>query len=210
VGWRFYPHYFMQILPPLTIMAARGMSQLFAQRRTALASVIAATMLITSFVAIARFHPLRTRQDTDMGRDSRNAARLIEELRRPGDTIFIWGSRPDIIALTRLPIASRLWDSQPLTGVPADRHIATSRPLDEAWARENRKELARSRPTILVDGLSGFNLALGIRNYQDLAEWFQQYCLAQFTGLSASLAGNGRASVEEPVNAADSCLKLGT
>jgi 4-amino-4-deoxy-L-arabinose transferase-like glycosyltransferase len=180
VGWRFYPHYFMQILPPLTIMAARGMAQLFAQRRTALITVIAVTMII----AVVRFNPFRTRQETDMGRDSKNAVRLIEGLKQPGDTIFIWGSRPDIVALTRLPIASRLWDSQPLTGVPADRHIATSRPLDEDWARENRQQLTRSRPTILVDGLTGFNLALGLQNYPDLAEWFKQYCPAASTGLT--------------------------
>jgi len=146
------------------------------------ARIVLAVAMLTALVAAVRFQPFRTARETDMGRDSKNAARLIQGLRQPGDTIFIWGSRPDIVALTRLPIASRLWDSQPLTGVPADRHIATSRPLDETWARENRRELTRSRPTIMVDGLTGFNLALGIRNYQDLAEWFQRYCPAANTG----------------------------
>ncbi len=178
VGWRFYPHYFIQILPPLTIVAARGMSQLLAQRRTALVAVMALTMA----VAFVRFNPLRTSQETDMGGDSKNAVRLVKGLQRPGDTIFIWGSRPDILVRTRLPIASRFGDSQPLTGVPANRHLATSQPLDEEWARENRQELARSKPTILVDGLGAFNPALDIRNYPDLAEWFRQYCPAASTG----------------------------
>jgi hypothetical protein len=177
VGWRFYPHYFIQLLPPLTIAGSRGISQMFVRARVALA-----VAMLIALVPVVRFQPFRTAQDTDMGRDSKNAASLIEGLRQPGDTIFIWGSRPDIVALTRLPIASRLWDSQPLTGVPADRHIATSRPLDEEWARENRQQLTRSRPTILVDGLSGFNLALGIRNYPDLADWFRQYCPVASTG----------------------------
>ena len=146
------------------------------------ARTLFAVAVLIALVPAVRFMPLRTAQETGMGRDSKTAARLIEGLEQPGDTIFIWGSRPDIVALTRLPIAARLLDSQPLTGVPADRHIATSRPLDEAWARQNRQELARSRPTIMVDGLTGFNLALGLQNYPDLAEWFKQYCPAASTG----------------------------
>lgn len=177
VGWRFYPHYFMQILPPLAIAGSRGISQMFVRARPALL-----VAMLVALVPALRFQPFRTAQEADMGRDSKNAARLIKGLQRPGDTIFIWGSRPDIVALTRLPIASPLWDSQPLTGVPADRHIATSRPLHEEWSRENRQELARSRPTIMVDGLSGFNLALGLQNYPDLAAWFQRYCPAASTG----------------------------
>ena len=177
MGWRFYPHYFMQILPPLTVVAARGMSQMFVRSRI----VLAVAMLI-AIVPAVRFQPFRTAQETGMGRDSQNAVRLVQGLQQPGDTIFVWGSRPDIVALTRLPIASRLWDSQPLTGVPADRHIATSRPLDDEWARQNRQELARSRPTIMVDGLTGFNPAIGLQNYPDLAEWFKQYCPAATTG----------------------------
>jgi Dolichyl-phosphate-mannose-protein mannosyltransferase len=177
VGWRFYPHYFMQVLPSLTIAGSRGISQMLVRARP----LLAVAMLI-ALVPALRFQPFRTAQANDMGRDSENAARLIEGLRQRGDTIFVWGSRPDILVRTRLPIASRFGDSQPLTGVPADRHISTSRPLDEEWARQNRLELTRSRPTIMIDGLSGFNLALGLQSYPDLAEWFKQYCPAASTG----------------------------
>jgi hypothetical protein len=177
VGWRFYPHYFMQLLPPLTIAGSRGISQMFVRAR-----IVLAVAIVIALVPAVRFQPFRTARETDMGGDSKNAAHLIEGLQRPGDTIFVWGSRPDLLVRTRLPISSRFGDSQPLTGVPADRHIATSQPLNEEWARQNRQQLARSRPSILVDGLTGFNLALGLQNYPDLAVWFEQYCPVASTG----------------------------
>jgi hypothetical protein len=58
--------------------------------------------------------------------------------------------------------------------------------VDPEWARDNRAELMRSSslspPSILVDGLSAYNPRLDIRNYPDLAVWFQRYCLAGSAG----------------------------
>jgi hypothetical protein len=64
-----------------------------------------------------------------MDRDSRAAAAAVLRLARPGDTLFIWGYRPEIYTYTRLPAATRYLDSQPLTGVPADRHLTQSDPV---------------------------------------------------------------------------------
>ena len=185
VGWRFYPQYFIQLLPPLVMAGARGISSIVALEKPRLRSVLIATMAAAMLVAIIRFQPLRTRQDNFMGRDSKEALRLIEQVRRPGDTLFIWGTRPDIIAWTRLPIASRFWDSQPLTTVPANRHLRTAQPMDAGWALENRVELARSRPSIVVDGLSKYNPELDIHTYPELAAWMEHYCLMGTTGLTA-------------------------
>ena len=47
-----------------------------------------------------------------------------------GDTLFVWGYRPEIYVYTGLPAATRFLDSQPLTGVPADRHLTQSEPVE--------------------------------------------------------------------------------
>jgi transposase len=117
-----------------------------------------------------------------MDRESRSAAAIIQAKAKPGDTIFIWGYRPDIVAYTRLPVAGRIWDSQPATGVPADRHLSDSRPVSAEWAQKIRAELAQSKPAFLVDGLSRYNAALDIHAYPDLAEWLAHYCEAGTTG----------------------------
>ncbi len=197
VGWRFSPHYLNQLLPPLAIAGARGLFVLAAESR-ALRRAGAAVLAIAALVAIIRFGPRyfllaaddlagrpHTWRDVALDQESRQTSAMIRTLAREGDTIFIWGYRPNLVVYTRLPVASRMWESQPLTGVPADRHLRDATSVDPEWARQNRAELVRSSPAIIVDGLSGYNPRLDIRDYPDLAAWFQRYCLAGRAGLTS-------------------------
>src|SRR5581483_6637511 len=185
VGWRFSPHYLNQLLPPLAIAAARGICLLAQETRLSVRTFGAAVLAIAALVPTIRFGPryfllaaddLAGRphnwRDLVLDRESRQAAALVQRIERPGDTIFVWGYRPNVVVYTRLPVASRMWESQPLTGVPADRHLGDDRSVDPEWARRNRTELARSSPSILVDGLSAYNPRLNIADYPDLAAWF--------------------------------------
>ncbi len=110
-----------------------------------------------------------------MDQESREAARLLSSMARPGDTIFIRGLLAQLlIAYTRLPVGARV-DSQPLTGVPADRHLTR----DQSAAPSGRAETgrnSRTQPTWIADGLSQYNPALDIHNYPDLSVWLKQYC----------------------------------
>jgi hypothetical protein len=178
VGWRFAPRYFVQLLPALAIPAACG----FARG----SPLVRAAVLLALAIPAVRFGPryfeLAGWKDVAMDRESREAARIVQASVAPGDTIFIWGYRPDIVAYTRLPVAGRIWDSQPATGVPADRHLSDARPVSEALARDNRQELLRSKPSFLVDGLSLYNPDLDIHRYPDLAAWLSSYCVAGRAG----------------------------
>jgi 4-amino-4-deoxy-L-arabinose transferase-like glycosyltransferase len=184
LGWRFAPRYLSFLLPPLVMAAAAGLANRSLRSRLGLAVAIALA------IPAARFGPRyallaaeelagsrHTWLDVYMDQESRDGAALIASIQRPGDTIFVWGYRPNIVVYTRLPVAGRLWDSQPVTGVPADRHLGWSTtPLDSDWAARNRRELIRMSPAILVDGLSEYNPRLAIRNFPDLAAWFARYC----------------------------------
>ena len=158
-------------------------------------------LVAAALVAMIRFGPRyfllaaddlagrpHTWRDVALDQESRQAAALVRTLARQGDTIFIWGYRPNIVVYTRLPVASRMWESQPLTGVPADRHLRDATSVDPDWARQNRAELIRSSlgpPSIIVDGLSAYNPRLDIQNYADLGDWFKRYCLAGRAGLTS-------------------------
>jgi hypothetical protein len=120
--------------------------------------------------------------DVVMDQESRRAAAIVKSTAREDDTIFVWGYRPNIVVYTRLGFASWLWDSQPLTGVPADRHLSDATPVAPQWAQENRRQLARTLPTYVVDGLSAYNSRLDIHNYPELANWLRRYCLAGTAG----------------------------
>jgi len=174
-GWRFFPRYYFQLLPVMTLAAARGYV-LMGRRR--------ALLWILLLVPLARFGPryamlandlVHDRQiawsDIALNQDSRAAA---DRIAREG-TLLVWGYRPDIFAYTRMEAGSRFLDSQPLTGVLADRHLTSSDAMAPQWAEQNRRELIETKPTWIVDGLGPLNPALGIGRYPDLAGWLRAY-----------------------------------
>jgi hypothetical protein len=130
--------------------------------------------------------------DTAMNRDSREASRIIIDAARAGDTILVWGYRPDVLVYTRLPLGTPFLDSQPLTGVLADRHLRDSRATFEPLARENRRRIAATRPSFVADGLGPYNPTLGIERYADLAEWREQYRVLGRTAGSTIYVLRGR------------------
>jgi len=85
---------------------------------------------------------------------------------------------------TRLVSDGRFWDSQPLTGVPADRHLKVAKAIYGGPAAANRQELARSHPTFIIDGLSLLNPALAPAAYPELHPWLAHYRLIGKTDLS--------------------------
>ena len=174
-GGRFFPRYYFQLLPVMALMAARGYV-LLGRRRLVLVLLL--------LIPLARFGPryvtlandlLHDREtewsDLVMNQDSHAAADRID---REG-TLLVWGYRPDIFAYTRMPAGSRFLDSQPLTGVLADRHLTSSDVAAPELAARNRRELIQTMPTWIVDGLGPLNPALAITNYPDLREWLTGY-----------------------------------
>jgi hypothetical protein len=172
-GLRFFPRYYFQILPVVVLLAARGFAEMRGRRR-----LVAVLLLIP----LARFAPtyfMAVRdagwRDTAMDRDSRTAAAMVSALALPGDTLFVWGFRPEIYVYSHLPAATRFLDSQPLTGVPADRHLTQSTPVETQESRARRAELAASHPTFVVDGLGGYNQRLALTEFGDLRAWMAAY-----------------------------------
>lgn len=179
VGWRFFPRYFFQVLPVLVIAASRGVVLMKRWRALALALLLIPLirfgpryLLLARDLVSGQTHEWK---DVAMDEDSQRAARIVRQIARPGDTLFVWGFRPDLFIYTGLPAATRFIDCQPLTGVPADRHLTQSAPVGAEFTRANREELARSRPTIVMDGLSLYNPALAMNRYPELRPWLAQY-----------------------------------
>jgi hypothetical protein len=175
-GLRFFPRYYFQILPVVVLLAARGFAA--ARGRAALACPLALALVIPlvrfapNYYTAARGSEWR---DTAMDRDSRAVAAILHGAAHAGDTLFVWGYRPEIYVYSHLPAASRFLDSQPLTGVPADRHLTQSVPVETEEARARRGELARTRPAFVVDGLGVYNPHLALAAFDDLRAWMANY-----------------------------------
>jgi len=179
-GLRFFPRYYFQLLPVVVLLAARGYAQASGRRRWI------ALLLLIPLVRFAptyyqALHPA-TWRDTAMDQDSRAAAALVRGLAKPGDRLFVWGYRPEIYVYSGLPAATRYLDSQPLTGVPADRHLTESTPVEFEASHARRVELAGSLPEIVVDGLGIYNPRLALSAYPELASWMAGYREAGRTG----------------------------
>lgn len=174
MGMRFFPRYYFILLPVVVLMAARGFTMMAGRRReiVALLLLIPLTRFAPSYYAAATD---TTWRDIGMDNASRAAAAFVRERARPGDTLFVWGYRPEIYSYSGLRAATMYLDSQPLTGVPADRHLTQSEPVESEHAAERRRELAASRPTFVLDGLGPYNPRLAIGAYPELREWLAGY-----------------------------------
>ncbi len=193
LGSRFAPHYFLQLLPAVVITAARGIvvaQQRFGTRAIAVLAILLAIPLVRfgpRYVSLAldEMEGQNPRwSDVAMDLDSREVAEQIRAMSGTAETLFVWGYRPDIYVYTRLVSDSKFWDSQPLTGVPADRHLSATTPIYSGPAAQNRRELVRSRPTFIVDGLGLLNPRLAPAVYPELRPWLAHYRLAGRTKLS--------------------------
>ena len=196
-GLRFFPRYYFLLLPPLILMAARGLALL--NRK----AVWVATLLL---IPLMRFGPAYLTairgaewRDTAMDRDSRASAAIVNRMRAPGDTLFVWGYRPELYVYTDLPAATRYLDSQPLTGVPADRHLTQSEPIESEESAKRREKLADSHPTFLIDGLGPYNPKLAIGNFPQLRRWLDGYReIGRTAGTVIYRSSTAPASPEKP------------
>lgn len=190
LGWRFFPRYYFLLLPPVIIAASRGFTMLPKRARIACAALL--------LIPLIRFGPryltlasgllrgLGTPwADVAMNGDSREVAGILSQQKHPRDTLLVWGYRPDIFVYTRMTAGTPFLDSQPLTGVIADRHLSKSEASAPELAAQNRRELTLLSPNFIVDGLGGYNPRLAITSYPDLTEWLGQYELVAHTGHSA-------------------------
>jgi hypothetical protein len=173
-GFRFFPRYYFQLLPVLVLLAARGFAEIRGRSR--------AVVLLLLAIPLARFAPtyyLATRdegwRDIAMDRDSRTVASIVHASAKAGDTLFVWGYRPEIYVYSQLPAATRFLDSQPLTGVPADRHLTQSAPVETEESRARRAQLTASRPSFIVDGLGVYNPRLALTEFSELRDWIADY-----------------------------------
>jgi hypothetical protein len=176
LGLRFFPRYYFLLLPPMIIAASRGWALLSKNR---FASVVLGALLAVPLIRFGKPYVTLARggamSDLSMDRDSRAAAQKLRDFSRPGDTLFVWGFRPDIFIDSQLPAGTRFLESQPISGVLADRHLFSSQAIAPEFTASNVRELTTTKPTWVVDGLGLYNPSLALQRQPALADWFSRY-----------------------------------
>ncbi len=153
-GARFHDHYYIQLIPPITLLAAPYYAQLWTGRMQPphwllrptltyawLAAIIVAFSISHWLALAARRVPLET-------------GRYLLEHSAPNDRIFVWGDKPRIYLEARRRPACRYILSFPLTGRvfggPIPGLDTRSRILPGAWTTLEQ-DFARHPPTYIVD-----------------------------------------------------------
>jgi protein-tyrosine-phosphatase len=171
LGLRFFPRYYFLLLPPMVLIAARGWASGWGRRFRL--PVVALVVLLS--VPAIRFRPGVLSRDLAIDRDSHAAGDKLRALATPGDSLFVWGFRPDIFIYSGLPAGTRFLESQPISVVLADRHLFSSQAIAPEFTAPNRAELLRARPTWVVDGLGPYNKTLSLAAQPEFAGWLGQY-----------------------------------
>lgn len=181
LGWRFFPRYYFNLLPVVAVIGARG---LMVMPRTC-----AVTLAFVLLIPLGRFGPRyvtlasdlmqhRPHQWADLAleQDSRAAAAKLREYSKGQGSLLVWGYRPEIYPLSGLPAATPWLDSQPLSGVLADRHLVSTHVTYPELAVKNRELLyRRPLPEFIVDGLGPLNPGLAVFCPMGLSELAGQY-----------------------------------
>ena len=171
-GTRFYPHYYIQLIPPLALLAAPHYARLWSgrtrPRHWLLRPVVAYTWLALTVVAfsISHWRALASR------REPSEAGQYLLAHSTPADRIFVWGHAPRIYLEARGRPASRYITTFPLTGYvfggPIPGLDTRNRIVPGAWT--NLEQDFRKHPPIyIVDVQSNPGALYPVRDFPILA-----------------------------------------
>jgi 4-amino-4-deoxy-L-arabinose transferase-like glycosyltransferase len=156
-GFRFFGHYWLQVLPPLCLLAGPAAARLTRRGRRLAGGAVAVTTVV--FVALAWQPSIvhrRARLDP--------LARAVAARSAPGEAVAIWGSVPEVFWRTGRPPAGALVVTDFVVGRVAGQPDGPERRAD-AMPRARRLYVAALRddpPRLLVDTSTG----AGIRDYE--------------------------------------------
>ncbi len=161
-GGRFFLHYYLQLLPPLALVAGIGLERLIgsgsagAKRLLVVAAAVTGGTLAVTWglnAADFRLHRDRARHDAIY----REVGAFVRSHSEPGDRILVWGNSPEIYYYadrsmgTRFPFCN--YQSGKIWGTAADEPGATidsSQVLEPAW-QMLLSDMERRQPAFVVD-----------------------------------------------------------
>jgi hypothetical protein len=154
VGWRFFGHYWFQVLPPLCLLAGLAADACRAQVRRMLVVVVAAPAIAAWLLAFSP-HPI----DPTV----RAMAAYADAHTRPGDRVTVWGDAPEVYWLSGRAPGGAMVSTDFVTGKSAGRTNGPQRLADATpGARTTFLRSLRAHPPELFFDTS----TAGLRQYR--------------------------------------------
>ncbi|HPM41396.1 MAG TPA: hypothetical protein PLY45_03060, partial [bacterium] len=155
-GYRFYGHYFLLLLPPMSVLAAPVLLSILNSRRklTAWLAIFWIALPAAGFFAARFFIPEINRAfGEDNLADYGPAAEYAAANTRPSDRIVVWGFAPMIYwGSERLPGTRFFWSDLLVGRVPGSKKGdgGESEGMREAWEMF-MADMERHRPALFID-----------------------------------------------------------
>jgi len=176
-GARFYQHYYIQLIPPLALLAAPYYAQLWTKRLRPqhwfLRPFVTYAWLALTIVAFSISHWLGLAAQ----RKPLETERYLLEHSAPNDRIFVWGHKTRIYLNARRRPACRYILSFPLTGSvfggPLPGFDTRSRILPGAWTTLEH-DFEKHPPAYIVDLYSEPGALYPVRDFPILAKLLKE------------------------------------
>jgi hypothetical protein len=144
-GLRFFGHYYLQLAPPLVLLAVSALarSSVSAWVRTAALAALSTVVFVT----------LAFTTDPALVRPYEGIARAVDARTQPGDRIFVWGEMPQLYWESQREPATRFITVGFLTGYSGGRgfeRIGEEYAVAGAWD-DFAADLAAHPPAVIVD-----------------------------------------------------------
>ncbi|MDT0476767.1 glycosyltransferase family 39 protein [Streptomyces griseoviridis] len=149
VGFHFFGHYYLQLVPPLALLATAALQILPRERLSA--AVLTACCSCALFLAWGFLAPR-----TELTHVQR-LAHTVADRTRPGDRVLVWGMHPETYWLSGRAPASRYLTAGLLTNFSGGRdgpQVGEEFAVRGAWT-VFRQETAQRPPALIVDDSRG-------------------------------------------------------
>lgn len=181
-GGRWLGHYYLQVIPPLVLVAALAPGQ--ERLRAVATAIVAAGALVFTGVGFWRLHLAENTRETRV--EVAEAVRFVRDRTRETDRMLVWGYGPDFYERSgRRPATRHLTPATTVTGYSfggakdfASRMNPQALVLPERWA-QFMNDLRCTPPAMIVD-FSRYDFhyfgGFGFEHYPELNEWVETSC----------------------------------
>jgi 4-amino-4-deoxy-L-arabinose transferase-like glycosyltransferase len=150
IGFRFFPHYYLQLLPPLALLATGALATLAADRRRIVLPLVTALAIATTAWFVVAAYTNGDNKDTTTALD---VATYVREHTPAGAPVLVWGQAPEVYFRSDRPPATRFATTGFVTGVSGGRPPSRvgSKYAAPGAADLFYSDLRRHPPTLVAD-----------------------------------------------------------
>jgi dolichyl-phosphate-mannose-protein mannosyltransferase len=153
-GARFYPHYYVQLIPPLVLLAAPYYARLWSRTIQPAYWLLGPRVTYVWLVLTIIVFSIKHWTGLARRREPSQTGQYLSAHSDPADRIFVWGQSPEIYVDAHRRPACRYITTFPLTGYvfggPIPGFDTRSRILPGAW-NTLEQDFASHPPTYIVD-----------------------------------------------------------